>query len=903
MDKRSIKKAPVFLMILGLSLLMAAAAGAQEKWQTLSLKFLEDGFNGYSALDRSRILKGLMYSAGCLPASSGDRTAWTSFAREKTRELVEGLPPSKEEEALETMANILEIGPRLPDIGLEPKLQEWKRFFLSPRFMGPESPTDRLGVALVILHARPEPAALKFAETLIESVIESIRYENEMHRFPAGPDKQAFAHRILRQISRAPVQTVHQRKIAWILVTNYKYISRMTADRALPDSGLVEALLGHGLLHHGSALGEKLAGGDPAPLDLPAYYSVIARYAHEKKPDSEWIARAKSRTTPRLVLTSGQWTKMIARNRTPRFSEELRKTIDRAEDAMKLDVPVYYEPAPNLEERGKTNDKSIAVGRKMSPLKAAFLATGGEKYGKAYKDVVMAQVKQFEDYGDFRCYYNLNVPGPWDGLGAVVTYTRAYDILTPKGLLSDEEQTRIIRMIREIGRELEWTVTYSNFVVHNAWARWIGSLGFLASYWSDMPEADSWASLAESRLPFLYSGIDKDGGWFEKTLNYHLFTMDMPLQWFSAVQMLQGKDLFAKELNGRSLDMMLDWIIKITPPGGELPLFNDGEKLNLKNSGVAVDMARILRRGDFFKAANFPPNERRVDEPEIPRIELRKPAFDSILLEESGYGVFRSGWEPGDDYFAIKFGAHGGGHGHYDKASIYFHAHDRPWLIDPGYGQNETYKHNTVLVDGKNQDEAEGRLIAWHEGPAVNLVSVGHSAYTHIEHTRTALYVKPGTILLVDRLVPSDGLSHDYDWSLQFNSDSGTSGKTSWTSAVQNSGIRVTFPENDGEGTREFASALNVNELPSNYHRMDNDNLYLRIWRGKWSKRSDKPVVFAALIDAFKNKDVRGTLSQKDIQNGLELEFEKAGKTHSFTIRWDGHYSYRGPDGKEVDMK
>jgi len=318
---------------------------------------------------------------------------------------------------------------------------------------------------------------------------------------------------------------------------------------------------------------------------------------------------------------------------------------------------------------------------------------------------------------------------------------------------------------------------------------------------------------------------------------------------------------------------------------------------------VAVDMARILRRGDFFKAINFPPDARRADEPDLEKIALRTPSYKSILLEESGYGIFRSGWEPDDYFFAIKFGSHGGGHGHYDKASIYVHAHGRPWLIDPGYGQKETHKHNTVLVDGKDQDEAEGRLIAWSETPAVDLVSVRHSAYPHIEHTRTALYVKPGMILLVDRLSPSDGLSHSYDWSLQFNSDEGVSGKTSWTSTAQNSGVRVAFPENDMEGTREFAAALNVNELPSNYQKMDNDNLYLRIWRGKWSKKSGKPVVFAALIDAFKDKAPRRTLSQKIVPGGLELEIDEAGRRHAFTVHWDGRYAYRGPTGKKIDLR
>jgi hypothetical protein len=273
------------------------------------------------------------------------------------------------------------------------------------------------------------------------------------------------------------------------------------------------------------------------------------------------------------------------------------------------------------------------------------------------------------------------------------------------------------------------------------------------------------------------------------------------------------------------------------------------------------------------------------------------------LLEESGYGIFRSGWESDDFYFAVKFGEHGGGHGHYDKGSIYVHAFGRPWLIDPGYGQKETYKHNTVLIDGNDQEPATGKLLDWYEGKEVNLVSVSHKAYKQIDHRRTVLYIKPDAVLVVDKLTPLDGLAHVYDWLLQFNSNSGKSTKTSWVSEAQGSGIKIIFPENDPDSVRELAAALNVNELPSNYQRMGNENLYLEIWRGKWTKKSDRPVVFAALIKAFRGKEPQTALSQKLAKDGVILEIKAAAGKSFFDIKWDGHYVFVGADGKEVIIK
>jgi len=315
-------------------------------------------------------------------------------------------------------------------------------------------------------------------------------------------------------------------------------------------------------------------------------------------------------------------------------------------------------------------------------------------------------------------------------------------------------------------------------------------------------------------------------------------------------------------------------------------------------------MAKTLARGDFFKALNLTAVTAAPSEPDFSEIEWRTPAFTSVLLEESGYGIFRDGWEPEDFYGTVKFGEHGGGHGHFDKASIYVQAFGHPWLIDPGYGQKETRKHNTVVVDGRDQDRATGKLLAWHHGDALDMTAVLHRGYEDVAHRRAVFYVKPGRLLVADVLDPLDGLPRTYDWLLQFNSDNGTAGETSWLSRTTGSGIRVTFPGNDPDGARTLAAALNVNELPSNYQRMDNDSLYLKIWRGQWSKKTAGRVAFAALIEPFGKSEPRTTLSQKLTDEAFVLEVKDGLKTRLFEWRLkDDTFSYTGPDGKAVDLR
>ncbi|MGQ9673927.1 MAG: heparinase II/III family protein [Candidatus Aminicenantales bacterium] len=882
---------PKFLFIVALAFMMTPTQ-AQENVILLGDQLIQQPMDRNSLLDRSRILQGLCLASTLNEAPNEKKLAWKAFIQQNLASLVEALTPSQEPETLEAFSNLLEIHNFVSVPGLMEKLEEWKHWILSPRFIGPENDIGRLGLALILLESEPEAAALNYAQTLLEATIESCRYENEMYRFSVGHGLQALAHLFLSRVIKAPVPTVHERKLRWILLTHYKYLTRKLPEAAREDYHFEEALLEHGLLHHGWVYGKSLLKHNPTPTDLPHYYSVLCRYLAEKQKERTWLSQAKSRPTPRLVVNRKEWEDMIARNKKGEFASELERILRQASEALASPNPLYYEPAPNLDERGKTNDQANAVSRQWNAFRDAYLATGEEKWGRALKEVVLAQVRQFEDYGDFRCYYNLNVPGPWDSLNAVITFTSAYDILSPKALLTEEEKERIIRFIREAGRELEWTLSYSNLIVHNAWARWMGSMGYLTTYWTDLPEVPSWKKLVKSKLPFLYSGIDKDGGWWEKSINYHLFTLDLLEAWASAQKKLEGVDLFNQKINDRSLTMMLDWLIKITPPGGTIPLFNDGQKLNLSQSGPAVRMAQSLGRGDFFKAINFVPRPSCLT-PEFRPVEWRTPEFTSILMEESGYAIFRSGWEPDDFYCAIKFGEHGGSHGHYDKASIYVHAFGKPWLIDPGYGQRETFKHNTVVVDGQDQREGAGKLVRWDEGKEVNLITVRHRAYPQTEHERTVLYLKPHSILLIDRLTPLDGKRHTYDWMLQFNSNNGRSSATSWTSQSEGSGIKVFFPENDLEGTRHMSAALNRNELPPNFQKMGNENLYLEIWRGKWTKQTDQPVVFAALIRAFKQAEPQLNLIQKSGPKEMVFEIKEFDKKLIFELKPDGNFILR----------
>ena len=101
-------------------------------------------------------------------------------------------------------------------------------------------------------------------------------------------------------------------------------------------------------------------------------------------------------------------------------------------------------------------------------------------------------------------------------------------------------------------------------------------------------------------------------------------------------------------------------------------------------------------------------------------------------MPATGYAVLRS--QPDGDgqpspateqYALLKYGLHGGGHGHPDKLGLTLYAQGSrlaPDLGTPGYGidlfqgwYRQTISHNTVILDGLSQRRA--RVGALPFGP------------------------------------------------------------------------------------------------------------------------------------------------------------------------------------------
>ncbi|WP_433029431.1 heparinase II/III domain-containing protein [Plantactinospora sp. CA-290183] len=139
-------------------------------------------------------------------------------------------------------------------------------------------------------------------------------------------------------------------------------------------------------------------------------------------------------------------------------------------------------------------------------------------------------------------------------------------------------------------------------------------------------------------------------------------------------------------------------------------------------------MARVLTdlrtAGGLLPALHDGPYSRRGYDRELTELsELcdltpRSESSGVTVHDGGGYAVVRGGGV----HAVLDFGGHGGSHGHRDKLALYLYGADTPWQPDPGqvpYGHGEwrryyasTAAHPTFAVDGEEQAECTGRLVA-----------------------------------------------------------------------------------------------------------------------------------------------------------------------------------------------
>jgi hypothetical protein len=192
----------------------------------------------------------------------------------------------------------------------------------------------------------------------------------------------------------------------------------------------------------------------------------------------------------------------------------------------------------------------------------------------------------------------------------------------------------------------------------------------------------------------------------------------------------------------------------------------------------------------------------------------------SAVFPESGYATLRA--KNNDLSVILKFGPHGGGHGHYDKLGEIIYAEGRTQAVDPGtqlYGMTlhkewdqMSVAHNTLTADQLRQDQATGKLIAWkdEDGYAAVTASAG-PVYKFADLTRSIL-VTDDYVLQVDRAHSTDGKPHTFDFNYHnFGKQTTPLQMTPYTGFPNNNGYNHLEQVQRGETAKDVAIRFDNN--------------------------------------------------------------------------------------------
>ena len=270
--------------------------------------------------------------------------------------------------------------------------------------------------------------------------------------------------------------------------------------------------------------------------------------------------------------------------------------------------------------------------------------------------------------------------------------------------------------------------------IHN-FACWhnaaIGTIGVL------LDRADLVAFAMESDFGCynqLQRGVLADGLWFEGSFSYHFYTVYALLTLAKALRHHHDYDLRQRP----DLRAMLLVPIQSAYPDWSLPAPNDCWYF----TSLLSDCCHGVPPGPAFYEIGYA----WFDEPRFGEVLQRayqqgpRDTLDALLwgrdelpnrpltllpsvhLPASGYAILRSTPTTATEqcYLLLKYGPHGGGHGHPDKLSLILSAYGQrlsPDLGTPGYGLDlfeswyrQTICHNTVTIDGYSQPEATGQI-------------------------------------------------------------------------------------------------------------------------------------------------------------------------------------------------
>ena len=496
---------------------------------------------------------------------------------------------------------------------------------------------------------------------------------------------------------------------------------------------------------------------------------------------------------------------------------EARAMMDAAIDAG-VEVPEPGEAGGYEHERHKQNYREMYTGGLL------YAITGEERYAGYVRDLFEGYARLYPTLGPHPLAHH-QLPGKifhqvLNDNVFLVHASIGYD--TVYGYLSDEERERFEENI--FRPMVAWLTREDNYYefnrIHNHGTWTVAAAGMMAYVLGDedvVQQALHGTDLSGEggflrQLDELFS---PDGFYMEGP--YYIRYAMMPFVYFAeAIQRMDPEQKIFEYRDG-ILHKAVRAAVQTAMPNGVLPPINNASKtMDVRAPEVVLGTDVIFDRfGDrdllgvasiqqqvILNGAGLAVAKAHAEMPTAPEmtwesIELR----DGPEGDGGGLGILRTGEGEDQSMLLMKYGVHGGGHGHYDKLHFLFFDQGREVIPDYGFGRwinvepkwggrylpegrsyaPATIAHNTVVVDERTQndfdrEEADQTTGKRHffdaSNPNVQIMSArADDHYDGVEMQRTMLLLEDESLdypIVVDLYRLRSEETHQYDYPIHF---------------------------------------------------------------------------------------------------------------------------------------
>jgi hypothetical protein len=398
--------------------------------------------------------------------------------------------------------------------------------------------------------------------------------------------------------------------------------------------------------------------------------------------------------------------------------------------------------------------------RPTTNLLWAFYRTGDVRY----RDKLVAILKSYVRYDVANpAPSRLGMDDPHALAFRAMVLLNTYTKLKRSGDLPKDLDPALRESIGRIADKLMLPINYQGSNNHG-FSQAIALL-LVSANLSDFAGSEKWAATARSRLrQLLAHTIDPDGVENEKSPFYHFYVLDFMLQtedWAQA-----NRIALPANFNQRAIEMAR-YATQIIWPNGQIPLL--GSSVQLRPVRSIKLYSELLEQMPDFEfaltagASGAPPTER------------------AVIFPYSGQAILRSPIDATDEYrnnsqVLMDVGLPISKHAHFEALAIVYYSHGRELLPDSGlhtYNQDTAFDyfhgttaHNTISVDGRDQDGGPVRAGATLTGDGWSYQSGVAAVYRGVRHRRSVLLLAKDLLLVVDDVTGSKAHAYRQLWHL-----------------------------------------------------------------------------------------------------------------------------------------